>query len=105
MPLTLGKAIKVIREAKRFSLTQLATQAKISKPYLCLIESDARSPSLGVMERLGAALGVPTDVLIMCASRGKGTLVSSDQSADRLMTLFERLTDVERELRDCLKNR
>jgi len=64
MPLSLGQTVRVLRSAKGFSQQKLAKSAKISKPYLSLIESDKRQPTPTVLDALSRALGVPTIFLI-----------------------------------------
>ena len=65
MAVTIGKAIKIIREAKGKSLGVLANQAKVSVPYLSLVEADKRNPSIDVIQRIAKTLEVPPDVLVL----------------------------------------
>ena len=64
MAVTIGKAIKIIREAKGKSLGALASQAEVSIPYLSLVEADKRNPSLDVIQRIALALEIPPDVFL-----------------------------------------
>lgn len=59
MPARLGTVIKSRREARGMSQVELATKAKIARPYLIRLESgQQKNPSLAVLKRLAKALGV-----------------------------------------------
>ena len=62
--LALGNAIRVLRTQKRLSQKELADRAGITPSFLSLVESDRRSPSLKVIDRIAAAMDVPSEVLI-----------------------------------------
>jgi transcriptional regulator with XRE-family HTH domain len=42
----------------------LAVKARISRGYLARLEAAAQDPTLGVLERLAKALGVPVTALL-----------------------------------------
>ena len=64
MATTLGRAIQILRAAKGLSQPQLSRKCKISVPYLSLIESDQRQPSMHVLNALSKQLGVPVLFLV-----------------------------------------
>ncbi len=54
-----AKAIRIARSLADVSQAELARKASIDRSYLSLIESGARVPSLGVINKLCNALGLP----------------------------------------------
>ena len=57
--------LKVIRKREGLSLDDLAKRAKVTKPYLSMLESGVRkNPSLPVLKRIAKALGVPVTELL-----------------------------------------
>ena len=61
----LGRRLRALREAKGWSQDDLARRAKLTKPYVSMLETGVRKqPSLPTLRRLAKALGVPiTEVL------------------------------------------
>jgi len=53
-----GLNIQELRRAKKLSQEELADRSKIHQTYLSGLETGKRNPSLLVLERLAAALGV-----------------------------------------------
>ncbi|WP_145207171.1 helix-turn-helix domain-containing protein [Planctomycetes bacterium TBK1r] len=78
MKISMGKAIRILRQAKSLNTTELSKNCDISVPYLSLIERDARQPSLDVLGRIAKGLDVPIDVFISI-----GANVSLDKSSER----------------------
>ena len=60
----MGKRLKKLREAREMSQAALATRAKISRGYLIRLEAGRQDPTLGMLERLAKALGVPATELL-----------------------------------------
>lgn len=57
--------LKRLREAKGLTQTQLARRAKVTRPYVTMLESGAKkAPSLETLRRLARALGVSVSALI-----------------------------------------
>jgi DNA-binding XRE family transcriptional regulator len=56
--------VRVWREHCGLTQRQLADKAGLSKPYVSQIESRVRVPSLGLMQRIAAALGTDVDTLL-----------------------------------------
>lgn len=105
MPVTIGKAIKIIRGAKGKSLGALANQAKISVPYLSLVEGDRRNPSLDVIRRLAEALGVPVDVFLLIGSGAHGSLSSSSDLTGRLVAMLRQMETFENRIKDAVEEK
>lgn len=101
--LTIGKAIRLVREAKGMRASQLAQRVGISNPFLSLIEQGRRQPSLDVVDRLARALGVPTESLILLAKPRDSRLTSTHRGANGLVQAVRRLAEAEASLRQKLE--
>lgn len=102
MPLSIGKTVRMLREAKRLSLGAAAKATGISVPFLSLIEADQRNPSMNTLKALASALDVPADLLILIASGQPSSLASKEGEVDRLLQVLERVQRVEKELQDAI---
>lgn len=102
MSLTVSKAIKIIREAKGVSLKALADCAQISVPYLSLVESEKRSPSVDVLRRISEALETPLDVFLSIGSGANSSLFTNDIKIDRMVSFLNQMQSVEKKLKDML---
>lgn len=100
MPLSIGKTVRILREAKHLSLSAVAKATGISVPFLSLIEADQRNPSMNTLKALAEALDVPSDLLILIASGQSTSLASTEAGVDRLLQALERMQRVEKELKD-----
>ena len=56
--------MKQLRMERGLSQQALAARAKISRGYLARLEAAEQDPTLGVLERLAKALGVPVTALL-----------------------------------------
>lgn len=63
----LGKAIRKHREILKFSQEELADRACLDRTYVSGIERGRRNPTLDVLQRLSAALGVDLDIIFTTA--------------------------------------
>jgi transcriptional regulator with XRE-family HTH domain len=102
----IGRAIRIIREAKGLRMTQLAQMADVSIPFLSLVEAGAREPSLAAMEKVASALGIPAEALVILA-RPETLRAMSDRS-DGVVSLVGSLVAAEEALRrelDALTNK
>ena len=65
------------------ALTQedLAGRIEIDRPYITLIEAGAKQPSISVLWRLAAGLGLTTSQLTELVDQRLGRLLSSDQGS------------------------
>jgi len=59
-----SKTLRRLRTQRAMSQQTLATKAKISRGYLARLEAAEQDPTLGVLERLAKALGVPVTALL-----------------------------------------
>jgi transcriptional regulator with XRE-family HTH domain len=102
MPVTVGRAIKIIREANNKSLGFLASEARISTPYLSLVEADKRTPSLDVIKRLSEALNVPADIFFLIGSGSNSSLNSSNDLTSRLISMLNQMEVFEKRIQDAV---
>ena len=98
-----GRTIKILRQAREMSLTQLANDAGVSVPFLSLIESEGRQPSLAVIRRLAKALAIPPEALILLAATEGERLYTSDETAKSLAESIRKLAKAEEDLRKKLE--
>lgn len=62
--MTLGQRIWLLRDARSWSLTELARRAGLSKSYLWRVEQDKANPSIDTVRSLASAFGTTvSDVL------------------------------------------
>ena len=99
----LGRAIRIMREAKGLRLRELAEGTSVSVSLVSLIESGDREPSLGVLRRIAEVLNVPLDALLSIAQPGEGTLSTSDDRSEGLKAALDRLCEAEETLRAQLE--
>ena len=102
MAVTIGKAIKIIREAKGKSLGVTANESGLSIPYLSLVEADKRTPSLEAIGRIAQCLEVPADVFVLIGSGEGSSLSSSDDLTGRLLGVVRGMETLRQKLRDTL---
>lgn len=94
----LGKTIRIIRQAKGLKLNDLAIASKVSTPFLSLVESGQREPSLDVLRRVAKALAVPSEALVLMGLDNRNTLESGDASTNELARAIDNLIEVEAKL-------
>ena len=80
---SLGQRVKRFRREKRLSLAELAQSSGISPEELADIEADRANPPLGILSKLGRALGMRF-----------GSLISGGQLRDYVITRQSELIDV-----------
>ncbi len=62
-----GRAIKTIRAARGIPQKDFTERLELDRSYVSLIETGKRVPSLGVLEKIAAALRVPQHLLVLMA--------------------------------------
>jgi len=63
-PRQIGMKLKKLRTAKNLSRYELAKRAKISRVYVTKLETGRSDPTVGMLQRLAKALGVPVTELL-----------------------------------------
>jgi transcriptional regulator with XRE-family HTH domain len=99
---SLGKTIRILRQAKALKLGALATAANVSSPFLSLVESGDRQPSLDVLRKIARGLGIPSEVLILMSVGSESDLKSTDPETQDLSESVDRLIRLEVQLQEKL---
>jgi transcriptional regulator with XRE-family HTH domain len=60
----MGARIRKLRESQAMTQATLAQKAKITREYVNKLESGRYDPTMGVVQRLARALGVPVAELL-----------------------------------------
>jgi transcriptional regulator with XRE-family HTH domain len=63
-----GKALKLARALANLNQKDLAARAGLDPSHVSLIEKGTRRPSLMALEKLSAALKIPSDLFILMAA-------------------------------------
>ena len=63
-PTQIGIRLKWARKKKRMSQTALATEAGSGREYVRKLEAGRSDPTVGMLQRLAKALGVPVTALL-----------------------------------------
>lgn len=67
----LGREIRLAREAAGLTQEELADRAGVHRTYVSLLERDKKSPTIAMLFRLCAALGLrPSTLLARVESKG-----------------------------------
>ncbi len=105
LTLEIGTVIRILRQARALKLKQLADAAGLSLPFLSLLESGQRQPSLDVMRRIASALGVPPETLVLLSFASDGSMRSTDERSHDLANSIQKLAAAEEQLRTMLDTR
>lgn len=65
----LGEELRKAREAESLSQEKLAFEAELDRTYISHLENNKKSPTVDVLFRLAAALGVPASELLARVER------------------------------------
>lgn len=60
-----------MQKGKKTTLAQLSESSGISVSHLCLLEKNKREPSLGAVNAIAKALGLPLSVLVFLAAHNE----------------------------------
>ena len=75
----LGARVRSLRQERGWTLKDLGREAGLSHPFLSQLERGLARPSVGSVERIARALGVPVGLLWSAPARGgRAALVRSD---------------------------
>lgn len=89
----LGKAIKICREQKGLTRSDLANMSDLSVSYISLLENNKRDPILSKVERIAQALGVPMSVLLFLAADKSEFETINSELAEKLSLLTLKLIE------------
>ena len=63
-PKQMGRRLKALRKKKKLSRQELAKEAGVSREYVRKLEAGLYDPTVGTLQRLAKALGVPVTELL-----------------------------------------
>ncbi len=81
--LTLGMRVRALRPERGLTLKQLGMGAQLSHPFLSQLERGLARPSVGSVERIARALGVPVGALWSDAARREHPALVRSDDGDR----------------------
>ena len=80
----MGRAIKLCRSQKGWTLAELGKRTGIAASHLSMIERDTRDPSMKTMQAIANAFGMPLNILIFLAADPKDLAGVSDELKEKL---------------------
>ena len=89
----LGLAIKLCRERKGLSRTELAEKTQLSASYISLLENNKRDPNLSKVSIISEALGIPMPVLFFLATDKNEFETINPELAEKLSLLTLKLIE------------
>jgi transcriptional regulator with XRE-family HTH domain len=81
MKKTLGQVLKSRREILGLTQRELALKLDVKASHVAYLEKDRRRPSLGLVSRIGAVLGLPKEPLFLLAHPEASALLSERREA------------------------
>ena len=82
--MNIGNAIKLCRQQKKWSQTELAEKAEISVSFLSLLERSKRDPNLSTLQGVAKALGIPLSVLMFLSAEDDELSCLGTEIAEKL---------------------
>jgi transcriptional regulator with XRE-family HTH domain len=77
---TLGQVLKRRREEVALTQRELASKLGVKPSHVAYLENDRRRPSLGLLSRIGAVLGLPREPLFLLAHPEASSLINSHRA-------------------------
>jgi transcriptional regulator with XRE-family HTH domain len=93
----LGLAIENCRKLRGITKSKLAERADLSLSYLSLIIKGDREPTIGKLDDIASALGVPSSILLFLASNDDELPSMPDEVKNELRKVAVRLIQAEAE--------
>ena len=82
--MNVGRAIKLCRSQKGWTLAELGKRAGIVPSHLSMIERNGRDPSMKTMQAIAGAVGIPLNVLIFLAADTNELAGVNDELKEKL---------------------
>jgi XRE family transcriptional regulator, regulator of sulfur utilization len=101
---SLGKTIHILRLARGYSTTTLATRAEVSPSLVSLIESGKKEPSIAVLNQIAEALSVSVELLIIMAQPRDSKLKTTDAKSNKIAASIENIILSEERLKKALQD-
>jgi len=91
--MSIGKAIKLCRGRKNFTLSELSEKSGLSVSYISLLENNKRDPNLSKIESISKALNIPLSLLLFLSEEKKEIESLSPELAEKLSLLTLKLIE------------
>ncbi len=91
----IGKAIRILREAKGFSAAKLADVADLTTSQLCMVEKGQRVPNVNFLTAISKALSVPCEVLLALSCPDEGMIQVQNKKSKNMMSALDKLQQAE----------
>ncbi len=85
--MSIGAAIKLCRDRKNLTLTDLAKKSGLSSSYISLLENNKRDPNLSKVESISEALNIPLSLLLFLSEEKEKIESLSPELAEKLSLL------------------
>lgn len=85
-----GKALKIARAIAGLRQKELAERAGIDPSHISLLEAKRRQPSVGMLQKLSRALGIPHHLLILLAAEPDDLQMTDPIELHRVSELLTR---------------
>jgi transcriptional regulator with XRE-family HTH domain len=79
-----GKALKIARAIAGLQQKELANRAGIDPSHISLLEAKRRQPSVGMLQKLSRALGIPHHLLVLLAAESDDLEISDPAELRRV---------------------
>lgn len=80
----IGRAVKLCRSQKGWTLQELGKLTGIAASHLSMIERNRRDPSMNAMQAIANAFGMPLNVLVFLAADPKDLAGVSEELKEKL---------------------
>lgn len=101
--MSIGSAIKIVRQAREMKLGEVAEASSITAAFLSLIESGSRLPSDDVLQKIAAALGVSVEVLRVQKTTSIACSEIEDSQSRKLAESIRKISEAEANLKKWLQ--
>lgn len=85
-----GKALKIARAIAGLQQKDLAERAGIDPSHISLLEAKRRQPSVGMLQKLSRALGIPHHLLVLLAAEPDDLQITDATELHRISELLTR---------------
>ncbi len=94
--MNIGKSIRLCRQQKHWSQSELASKAEISVSYLSLLERNLRDPNISILTKLADSLSVPLSVLVfLSADKSELELLDSEVAEKLSWVTYKLIQDMD----------
>ena len=85
--MSIGAAIKLCRDRKKLTLSELSEKSGLSVSYISLLENNKRDPNLSKVESISDALNIPLSLLLFLSEKKEKIESLNPELAEKLSLL------------------